>query len=171
MLYEFTEQCRVGFVAHAPLHSFKGWAAGKLAGGMDIDLDLLQLLHLKAVVPTSRFETGDRERTKAMRDYFALEKHPETSFTMTECRAFTQSRPGCWHITVQGILAFAGVYRQLPIGCLINHIGDNLAMDLKFKWSFKAYGMKAPRLLFLTVSDIVDISAHLELKPQPLEEP
>jgi hypothetical protein len=65
-------------------------------------------------------------------------------------------------MTVLGILELSGIRRQLPIVCMVTKNDEMMIIDLQFKWSFKAYGMKAPRLLFMTVRDIVDIKAHLE---------
>ena len=57
--------------------------------------------------------------------------------------------------------------RQLPVSFIITRGNSGFSIDLDFKWSFKAYGLKAPRLLFLTVRDIVDISGNGEFVPMP----
>lgn len=153
---------RANFIAYAPMHKFAGWVKEGLQGSVDVDLDNLQLLNIEAVARTSKFDTGDTERNKAMDDYFSLPDHPETSFVMTECKSFKKKSSGVYSLTVLGILTFAGIRRQLPINCIMKKVDDKVILDLAFKWSFKAYGMKVPRLLFLTVKDIVDIDAHLE---------
>ncbi len=58
-----------------------------------------------------------------------------------------------------------GQRRQLPVEFVIIRNGHGFSIDLAYKWSFKAYGLKAPRLLFLTVRDIVDISGKGEFAP------
>jgi len=162
MKYTLTENCKVFFTAHAPMHAFKGWAIQGLSGKADIDFDNLLLHHIEATVETRFFDTGDAKRNKAMFDFFALENNPTSSFTMTECREFERITHSKFQLTILGVLDFTGIRRQLPITCTLNRETKNLSLDLQFKWSFKAFGLKAPRLLFLTVRDIVDIKAHLE---------
>jgi hypothetical protein len=53
----------------------------------------------------------------------------------------------------------------LPVDFRIIRDDQGFSIDLDYKWSFKAYGLKAPRLLFLTVRDIVDISGKGKFIP------
>lgn len=129
---------------------------------MDIDLDNLNLADIQAVVKTAFFDTGDDSKNKAMVDYFSLDKHPDASFNMTECKELSKVKDNIYQLTILGILEFSGIRRQLPITCTLNRAEGHIQLDLQFKWSFKAYGLKPPTLLFLKVRDIVDIKAHLE---------
>lgn len=144
------------------MHTFKGWTDRGLRGEMSIDLENLSLSQLEATANTLDFETGDKERNKAMQDYFQFEHHPQASFVMTECKALKLQPKGGYHASLLGILEIAGIRRQLPLTCTITSRDKRLDLDLTFKWSFKAYGLKAPCLLFLNVRDIVDIKVHLE---------
>lgn len=162
MKYTLTNNSRVAFTAYAPMHAFKGWAAEGLHGSLKIEFDNLEIRNIVVISEISCFDTGDPERNRAMNNFFSLEKHPEASFVMTECREFCRLDNGRYRITVQGVLELAGIRRQLPITFMIQPDEAQIQLDLEFKWSFKAYGLKAPRLLFLTVRDIVDIKAHLE---------
>jgi len=162
MQYKLNGNSRVDFTAYAPLHTFKGWAEDGFTGSATVDFASLRMQHIEAALQTLCFETGDAERNKAMKDFFSLEKHPQTSFVMTECREFQQAAENSYRITVLGILDFAGIRRQLPLCCTLEKEPERLLCNLKFTWSFKAYGLKAPRLLFLTLRDIVHISACLE---------
>jgi polyisoprenoid-binding protein YceI len=155
------EASRVDFIAYAPMHKFKGWATKKLTGSLEIDFDNLNLANIQAMVETSCLDTGDDSKNKAMVEYFSLDKHPQASFIMTECKEFSKEKDNLYKITVLGILGFAGIRRQLPITCTLNHTDKQLSLDLQFKWSFKAYGIAPPTLLFLKVRDIVDIKARL----------
>lgn len=166
MNYSLTKNSRVDFTAYAPMHTFKGWAVKDLFGSIDIDFHRLELHYVKASVETIGFDTGNREKNEAMQEYFGLDRHPITDFTMTECREFCKRGDNSYQITVLGVLQFAGICRQLPITLRLNRDEEQLYLDLNFKWSFKAYGMKAPRLLFMNVRDIVDITAHLEFIPE-----
>lgn len=168
MIYTLDEQAsKANFIAYAPMHKFKGWVKEGLKGAIDIDLSANILTNIEAVAKTEAFDTGDVERNKAMEDYFSLQDHLETSFVMTECKSFKKRGGNAYQLTVLGILDFAGIRRQLPISCNVKEGDDGrIIFDLAFKWSFKAYGLKVPRLLFLTVRDIVDINAHLEFVPE-----
>ena len=157
-----TEKSRVDFTAQAPMHTFKGWAVEALQGDIEIDFDALTVQKIQATVDAGCFDTGDAGKNKAMVDFFVLEKYPEASFVMTECTEFIQTTANNYKMTVLGILELSGIRRQMPITCMVKKNEGQIEIDLQFKWSFKAYGMKAPRLLFLTVRDIVDIKAHLE---------
>ncbi|PIE65364.1 MAG: hypothetical protein CSA26_03305 [Desulfobacterales bacterium] len=166
MKYCLTEKCRVDFVAYAPMHTFKGWTTKGLSGFVDVDFSKKRLHHIEAVSLTEFFDTGYDDRNKAMVDFFDLKRNSESSFTMTECREFSDAGKSVYKVVVLGILDFAGIRRQLPLTCYLKDNGDMITLDISFKWSFKAYGIKAPRLLFLTVRDIVDISARLEFKKE-----
>jgi polyisoprenoid-binding protein YceI len=153
------------------MHIFKGWANCGLTGNMEIDFEALSLVSVDAVLDTCCLDTGDKEKNKAMRDFFNLDNHPESRFMMTQCLEFCRlKKDGGYRITVQGILDFAGIRRQLPITANISTDGKKINMDLQFKWSFRAYGLKPPRLLFMSVRDIVDIKAHLEFEQTNKEE-
>ncbi len=165
MKYRLAENSRADFIAYAPMHTFKGWVVKGLTGQLDIDTETLVPSVIQAEARTECFDTGDGERNKAMMDFFHFEKHPLASFTLTQCNASRKSGQNSCRATLVGVLELAGIQRQLPITTDIQRAEERLTMDLKFKWSFKAYGIKAPRLLFLTVRDIVDISAHLEFLP------
>ncbi len=162
MKYKVTDKSRVDFTAQAPMHTFKGWAVEGMKGDLHIDFDSLELQHIEVSVDANCFDTGDTDKNKAMKDFFTLDSHPEASFLMTECREFCRMADNSYKMTVLGILELAGIRRQLPITCMVKKNDTRINIDLQFKWSFKAYGMTAPRLLFMTVRDIVDIKAHLE---------
>lgn len=162
MKYTITDKSRVDFTAKAPMHTFKGWAAEGMTGAIEIDFDSLQLQHIEVFVDANSFDTGDAEKNIAMKGFFNLESHSEASFVMTGCREFCRVADNSFKMTVLGILELAGIRRQLPITCMLTNNDKQVDIDLQFKWSFKAYGMKAPRLLFMTVRDIVDIKADLK---------
>ena len=162
MNYLLTRNSRADFIAYAPMHSFQGWAVHSLQGSLEIDFDVLSVRHIKVTLETSHLDTGDADRNRAMQDYFNLARNPEAGFVMTECREFCRLKNADYRIIVLGILDFAGIRRQLPITCMLGREEEKVTMDLQFKWSFRAYGLKVPRLLFLAVRDIVDIKAHLE---------
>jgi polyisoprenoid-binding protein YceI len=173
--YVLTDESRVDFIAHAPLHAFKGWAVRGLTGLADLDAAACRLHDVRAAVETRCFDTGDAERNRAMERFFSLDAHPQASFVCGECREFSvlQNKGGgnVHRVTVVGVLDFAGVRRQLPVTGTMRVNDGRLVWDLRFKWSFKAYGLKPPRLLFLTVRDIVDVKAHLEFIPMADKEP
>jgi len=157
------------FVAYAPMHKFKGWVEEGLEGSLEVDSETFTITQMVALAQTSKFDTGDGDRNKAMEDYFELKINKETSFKMTELRALKSVGKQKYKATLVGILDFAGIRRQLPIVCDVQHKGERIIFDMAVKWSFKAYGLKVPTLLFLKVRDIVDITAHLEFVAAPEE--
>lgn len=159
--YVMTEASRVDFTAYAPMHTFKGWAVQGLAGEIELDCAQPDILSLSATAATMEFETVDTSRTKAMRDYFQLARHSQASFTMTECRQFHSTGDTTYQADMEGVLLFGGIRRLVPITCALTVGESTLDAQIQCKWSFKAYGLKAPRLLFLTVRDIVDIHGNL----------
>ncbi len=160
-MYTITGASRVDFTAYAPMHAFKGWTVRDLTGHIEVDFENQTIKEFSAVASTLAFETADAERTQAMKDYFHFAKHPQASFQMTECRQFQRSGERGLQATVAGALELSGVRRLVPIVCAIQNKENDLHMQLRLKWSFNAYGLKAPRLLFLTVRDIVDIQGNL----------
>ncbi len=166
MKYEITDTSRVDFVAYAPMHTFKGWTVQGVTGFFDIDFEEMKVHQVQAEALNEFFDTGYAERNKAMFDFFSFATNKKSSFYLTECKEFTKKTDTTYQISMLGVLEFAGIRRQLPITCILRKDGDSLIASMKVKWSFKAYGIKAPRLLFLTVRDIVDISADLVLSAQ-----
>jgi len=152
------------------MHTFKGWAIRGLRGKINIDFEQLSLHHAQVTLETRYLDTGDDDKNRAMRNFFKLDQHPETGFVMTECRELCQLKNNKYKMTVLGILDFVSIRRQLPITAMLTVQKEKIIMDLHFKWSFKAYGLKPPRLLFMTVRDIVDIKAHLEFIQDNTEE-
>lgn len=155
-----SEKSRADFVACAPMHKFAGWAVNTILGQLEVDLEKGEILNFVARASTTDFETGDASRNKAMNDYFLFAKYPETSFHSTEPTVLKR-RGELWYGELIGILELAGVRRQLPVSCVLRVEQELPVLQLSLKWSFKAFGMKAPRLLFLVVRDIVDINAEL----------
>ncbi len=153
-------------MAYAPMHTFKGWTIQGLTGFFDIDFEEMKVHQVEAVALNEFFDTGYADRNKAMVDFFKFETNKTSSFHLTECKEFKKISDTKYHISMLGVLEFAGIRRQLPITCILLKNGESMTASMKVKWSFKAYGIKAPRLLFLTVRDIVDISADLVLSAQ-----
>ncbi len=170
MKYVLTDNSRIDFIAHAPMHAFKGWAIDGLRAEAEIDVDQRVVHLLRAEVETRCFDTADHERTEAMRRHFSLPEHPRAVFAMSGCREFHPVDGNRWQTKLIGVLEFVDIRRQLPVNGLIRLDNGRLLLDLQCKWSFSAYGLKAPRLLFLAVRDIVDINAHLEFIPLETKE-
>ncbi len=154
------ERSRASFVAYAPMHKFKGWTTDSILGQVEVDFDKGEITNFVAKAATMEFETGDVSRNKAMQDFFSFTKYPETSFHTTK-PVTLKKRGNKWQGEIVGILELAGVRRQLPVNCILYKEDGLPVFEFSLKWSFKAFGMKVPRLLFLTVRDIVDISAVL----------
>jgi polyisoprenoid-binding protein YceI len=163
--YQLNDNSRVDFTAYAPLHSFQGRATGGLRGSAEFDLENSMLHHLHVTAATVDFKTDDAAKTRAMADFFAFSTHPEADFLMTRCLEFISLPTGNHRITVQGILTFAGIRRQLPITSIVSGSRECVLWDLHFKWSFSAYGLQAPSLLLMRLRDIVDIHARLAFTP------
>ncbi|MBM9538704.1 YceI family protein [Desulfobulbus alkaliphilus] len=165
MRYQLNDTSHVHFLARAPLHTFQGQATGGLRGSAEFDLENRTLDHIHVLAATAHFDTGDAAKNQAMADFFSFSIHPEADFLMTRCLEFKLLPTGNHRITVQGILTFAGIRRQLPITAIVSSIQECVLWDLHFKWSFSAYGLQAPSLLLMRLRDIVDIHARLAFTP------
>ncbi len=163
------ERSRASFVAYAPMHKFKGWTTNSIIGQVEADAASGEIRSFLAKAATMEFETGDSSRNKAMRDYFSFTRYPETSFHTT-APVTLKKRGNKWQGEITGILELAGVCRQLPVNCILYMEEGLPVFEFFLKWSFAAFGMKVPRLLFLTVRDIVDISAVLRCSKEESHE-
>ncbi len=160
-IFTLSESYRVEFTAYAPLHTFKGWTVEGVTAAMGIDFEARTITFAHATAKTKYFDTGFDDRNKAMQEFMKIDSLPEASIEMTELTSFTPVDKNRFKISVLAVLEFMGERRQLPIHFTATLTDtDELTIELDFKWSFKAFGIKAPRLLFLTVRDIVDISGH-----------
>ena len=115
MKYVLADNSRVDFLAHAPLHGFKGWAFNGLRAEAEVDVEQGILHRLWAEVETRCFDTADPERTKAMSRYFALPEHPRAGFSLSECREFRPVGDGRWQTRMLGVLDYVEIRRQLPV--------------------------------------------------------
>ena len=172
MKYILARDYRVNFKAYAPMHTFKGWCTKGVKAEMEIDFNALSLHKLVAVAKVSHFTTGDGARTLAMANYMMVNRFPKASIEMTKCNSFQKLKKGAYRISVVTLLEFMGIQRQLPIIFYAVPTNDGIKIEVAFRWSFKAFGLKAPRLFFLTVRDIVDIKGWgkfttLKLPPHP----
>ncbi len=160
-----TPDFQVDFTAYPPLHTFKGWTNKKIEARMDIDFDNLTIVKANAVAKTACFDTGDKSRNRAMMDYIRAEKIPSASLEMTQVEEFTAMDAFRYKVSIRADLSFMGIKRNLPLSFTITRKDGGIRVDLFFKWSFQAYGLKPPQLLFLKVRDIVDIkgTGFLEL--------
>ncbi len=161
----------VRFIAYAPLHTFKGWTCQGVEAEMEINFHSGLLTHARAVAQTRHFDTGFDDRNRAMFEYMQVDKYPEASVEMIEQTGFSRLDESRYQVSVQAALEFIGARRRLPLNFMITRNGSGFSIDLDFKWSFRAYGLKAPRLLFLTVRDIVDISGKGEFARTPSADP
>lgn len=162
--YTLTDNYDVRFIAYAPLHTFKGWTCKEVEAQISIDFDAQTIAFARARAKTRCFDTGHADRNKAMADYMKIDQHPEATIELTEVKSFTRMDDTRYKADVLVVLAFMGQVRQLPLNFIITRSADarGFSIALDFKWSFKAFGLKAPSLLFLTVRDIVDISGKGE---------
>nr|WP_321400894.1 hypothetical protein [uncultured Desulfobacter sp.] len=163
--YQLTGEYNVGFTAYAPLHTFKGWTRQGVEAQMGIDFEAKSISYARASAKTVFFDTGFKDRNKAMADYMQIREYPESSIELSEVKKFNRLDDSRYQINALAVLEFMGQRRQLPVDFSIVRDDHGFSIDLDYKWSFKAYGLKAPRLLFLAVRDIVDISGKGKFIP------
>ncbi len=163
--FSLTPDFQVDFTAYAPLHTFKGWTNKGVEACMDIDFENLTIVRAKAVAQVSCFDTGDKLKNLAMMEYIRWKKIPEASVEMTEVNEFTAIDESRYKVSIRAVLEFMGIQRNLPLSFTITRKNEGIKVDIVFQWSFKAYGLKAPQLLFLKVRDIVDIKGTGFLRP------
>jgi len=157
MKYMLTQDYRVDFTAYAPMHTFKGWTVKGIEAEVEIDFHSLVLNKLHAVAEVAFFTTGNEDRNKAMSDYLVVGRFPKASVEMIECKSFKKVNRGAYRVSVLAVLEFMSIRRQMPIIFYAVPADGEMKIEVALQWSFKGYGLNAPRLLFLKVRDIVDI--------------
>lgn len=165
MTYELTPEFRVDFTAYAPMHTFKGWTLEGVTGCIEMDPGTGTVLNAHATARTRFFNTNDEERNRAMADYIQPDSWPEARIDMTVCKKVVELGNSRFRADVLAVLEFMGVRRQLPVTLTAALSTTGVDVELSLKWSFRAYGLKAPRLLFLTVRDIVNIRGRGKFQP------
>jgi len=140
------------------MHTFKGHTTEDVEAEIEIDFNALTLDSARARADVRKFTTLDADRDKAMQAFMDPDANPEAAIEMTKVEAFEQIDDRHYRIQCLAILTFMGIRRQMPVAFSLCRDGNSgFTIDVTFKWSFQAYGLKAPRLLFLTVRDIVEI--------------
>ena len=162
MKYTLAPGYRVDFIAHAPLHKFKGWVTREVEAQIDIDV-LNQRFDVTAFGPVQSFDTGNKQKNRAVMDFMMPGKFPNACVDVNQCTNFKEIGENRYQITVLMILEIMGIRRQMPVTFTAVQEDESFFIEAAFKWSFSAYGLKAPRLLFLKVRDIVDIKASAQL--------
>ncbi len=161
-----TEKSRADFTAFAPMHKFKGWVDKGIEGELLFDPATTTVSSCTITARTTDFDTGDGERNSAMQEFFDFPAQPKAGFTLNSPALLEKKAEGRYKGELTGNLEFAGVTREVPVRCFLIQKKDDLAIGLSLKWSFKTFGIKRPRLLFLTVKDEVEINASLRCTPQ-----
>jgi len=162
MKYTLSENFRVDFIAHAPMHTFKGWTFKGIDAEMEVDFDALELSGIHATAETCFFDTGNEDRNQAMKAYMSSDRFPKALVETAQSTQFEKLDEEMYKISPLIILEFMGIRKQMPVTFIAVREKNKIKIDVELKWSFKAYGLKAPRLLFLTVRDIVEIKGSGE---------
>ena len=103
-------------------------------------------------------KSDNTDRDEHMYEAINSMKFPQATYTITKVAQGAKS------YKIDGILNFHGMKKPLSIDANIMQKGDNVHFSGKSSFLMSNYGVKPPKLLFLTVRDQVDLTIDVDFK-------
>jgi polyisoprenoid-binding protein YceI len=111
-------------------------------------------------VDMTRFDAGDFLRNRKLRKDFAMDAHPQATFTLTAVRDVV-GEGGRFRATADGVLRWRGKEVPLTVAGEGTLDGQRLAATGRFEIDIKKLGMSAPRFLMFKMEDEVAVEVTL----------
>jgi polyisoprenoid-binding protein YceI len=175
---------RATFKTDAPLETVVGnTAAGGISGTLTLDPARPQAAQGSVRVDMSQVRTGIDKRDRDMLDptYFNVAANENNKFVIFEVKAVEIAgalEPGKeMPAKVRGVFTARGVPREIVADARVTYVkltpeqveqqkrfgftADNVKVRAKFETTFTSHGMRVPQLLFLKVSNEIQVETDL----------
>lgn len=154
---------KVSFEAHDALEKIDGTLP--VISGV-VRFDPLHASHAHALVSLdpSGIDTGNVLRdTNARRALFHVDRYPSIVYRLDQVTLTSALLPvgGTAGFSARGRLTLAGATHLVSTTGTVERGARRLTVDATFPIRLTDFGMKPPRLLFITVADEVNVTIHL----------
>ena len=102
--------------------------------------------------------SDNKERDQHMYEVLEVKKYPRIRFRIDRVR-----RQGSGYL-IEGRLSLHGKSHTVKVPAKITGKGSELELTARFRILMSDYGIKPPKLLFLTVRDAVDLTVYLRTR-------
>ena len=148
----------ITFSGSSTLHDFEGTAA-PLRVAMESQAD--GTWTAEVVVPVASLDTGIQARDENLRAMLDAPHHPEIRGRFRDVDAVAVQR----RLVLPFLLRIRDVER--PVQATLSdwqQDGDRARFEATFDVSLAAFGLEAPRVLFMRVADTVHVTVHVTLE-------
>ena len=140
-----------------PAHSWEGTSKEMVSSLSCSDTNAKQGCVLDIEIPIESFDSKNTSRDSNMFYYTESLKYPKVHF---KSKPFDMNYSDI--TTINGSLTFHGITKELSIGANIVENDGGLIGDTIFEIILSEHDVKRPSLLFIKISDIIVLQAHLE---------
>ena len=98
-------------------------------------------------------------------DFFSVEKHPTSTFTLTKVAPIVKAKAGQPNYTVTGNLSIKGITHPVTFPAVVKLSGDNAEATAKFEVDRTKWDIKYRAAIIGTAADkIIDDNFTIDLK-------
>lgn len=112
-------------------------------------------------VSLTDLKSDNSERDEHMYEAIDTQKYTSTTYTI---KSVSQNSAGSYN--VEGSLTLHGITKKLPILATIATKGDHVTFKGKTSFKMSDFGITPPKLLFLTVRDLLEMKINTTYKVQ-----
>ena len=156
----FSDSSTISYKGYHPAHNWSG-VSEKLKGGVICkDSTLLDCI-IKVIAPLDSFDSGSSGRDSNMLFYTESNKYPFVKFTSN---SFNIKDMIGGENDLLGVLEFHGIKDTISTRINILNQKAILSGKAQFTISLDHYNVDKPQLLFVPISDNIDIECHMFCK-------
>jgi len=156
----FSDSSTISYKGYHPAHNWSG-VSEKLKGGVICkDSTLLDCI-IKVIAPLDSFDSGSSGRDSNMLFYTESNKYPFVKFTSN---SFNIKDMIGGENNLLGVLEFHGIKDTISTRINILNQKTILYGTAQFTISLDRYNVDKPQLLFVPISDNIDIECHMFCK-------
>ena len=153
----FSDSSTISYKGYHPAHNWEG-VSKKLKGGVICKDSTFSDCIIKVIVPLDSFDSGSSGRDSNMLFYTESNKYPFVKFSSN---SFNMKNVIGAENNLSGILEFHGIKDTTSIQINILNQGSMLSGLAQFSISLDRYNVEKPQLLFVPISDNIDIKCRM----------
>ena len=153
----FSDSSTISYRGYHPAHDWEG-ISEKLKGGVICEDSTFSDCIIKVIVPLDSFDSGSSGRDSNMLFYTESNKYPFVKFSSD---SFNMRNMIGAKNNLSGILEFHGIKDTISSQINILNQGSVLSGSAQFSISLNRYSVEKPQLLFVPISDNIDVQCYM----------
>ena len=147
-----TKNGHAEFKSRVPLHSFTG-VSDLLVGAINLADSTVDFY-----LDLTTLKTGIGKRDKDMRITLETDELPFAEFYGKMVTLFDPESEQSQEVRVDGIFTIHGISKDISVTATLTMHGDGLHASASWKLNLRDYNIKPPRLLFIKVDEVQELS-------------